>query len=513
MVVAICLILGGLLFGVVFWKMNQKLKKKDTQILYRDALFSKLSVNVDDVFLMLDALDYHVDYISPNIERVLGVSEQEARGDIYVLNRLTRKEETSYILDQLPELNPGDQVEWDREYIHQETGEMRWFHVIAFCNDIQKAKKYILALSDRTKEKKVYQALEEAVSIAESANDAKSSFLSNMSHDIRTPMNAIIGYTNLASANVEHPKKVKEYLLKILSSSNHMLSLINDILDMSRIESGKLHLEESDVNLKDMLHDLKTLISGQINAKQLTLQMNDPDVMNENVFCDKTRLNQVLMNLLSNATKFTPPGGTVTVRVAQLPGAPEGTGLYEFRVSDTGIGMSPEFAKRIFQPFEREESSMVNRIQGTGLGMTIVKNIVDMMGGSIVIHSEPGLGTEFIITLPLQLQGAVTLEERKKETEKRLSSGEDAFSSEELSSQMSIPLFQGKHVLLVEDNEMNQEISCDLLEDYDFVIDLAEDGKRAVEMIAASKPGDYDIILMDIQMPVMDGYEATKKNS
>lgn len=511
MVTGICLVLGGVLLTAVFRTMNRKLRKKDTQILYRDALFSKLSVNVDDVFLMLDALDYRVDYISPNIERVLGVSREEACTDIYVLNRLVGKDEKNYILDQLPGLNPGEQVEWDREYIHQETGELRWFHVIAFCNDIQEEKKYILVLSDRTKEKKVYQALEEAVNVAESANSAKSAFLSNMSHDIRTPMNAIIGYSNLATTNVTQPEKTKEFLLKILSSSKHMLSLINDILDMSRIESGKLYLEESDVNLNEMLQNLKSIISGQINAKQLTLQMYDPDVTNENVICDKTRLNQVLMNLLSNAIKFTPCGGVVTVRCTQLPGAPEGKGLYEFRIRDTGIGMSPEFAKRIFQPFEREKSSMVNKIQGTGLGMTIVKNIVDRMGGSIVIHSEQGVGTEFIITLPLQLQGAATLEERKKEVEKRLSFGEDAFSSEELSQQTNIPLFQGKHVLLVEDNEMNQEISCDLLEDYDFVIDLAEDGKQAVEMIAASKPGDYDIILMDIQMPVMDGYEATRK--
>ena len=511
MVTGICLVLGGVLLTAVFRTMNRKLRKKDTQILYRDALFSKLSVNVDDVFLMLDALDYRVDYISPNIERVLGVSREEACTDIYVLNRLVGKDEKNYILDQLPGLNPGDQVEWDREYIHQETRELRWFHVIAFCNDIQEEKKYILVLSDRTKEKKVYQALEEAVNVAESANSAKSAFLSNMSHDIRTPMNAIIGYSNLATTNVTQPEKTKEFLLKILSSSKHMLSLINDILDMSRIESGKLYLEESDVNLNEMLQNLKSIISGQINAKQLTLQMYDPDVTNENVICDKTRLNQVLMNLLSNAIKFTPCGGVVTVRCTQLPGAPEGKGFYEFRIRDTGIGMSPEFAKRIFQPFEREKSSMVNKIQGTGLGMTIVKNIVDRMGGSIVIHSEQGVGTEFIITLSLQLQGAATLEERKKEVEKRLSFGEDAFPSEELSQQMNIPLFQGKHVLLVEDNEMNQEISCDLLEDYDFVIDLAEDGKQAVEMIAASKPGDYDIILMDIQMPVMDGYEATRK--
>ena len=236
------------------------------------------------------------------------------------------------------------------------------------------------------------QALSEAVHAAETANRAKSTFLSNMSHDIRTPMNAIIGFTTLAVSNIDDIKKVRDYLGKILSSSNHLLSLINDILDMSRIESGKIHLEETEVSLSDVLHDLKTIVSGQIHAKQLELYMDAMDVTNEDVYCDKTRLNQVLLNLLSNAVKFTPAGGTVSVRLKQYPGTKSGCERYEIRVKDNGIGMSPEFVQKLVSPFEGERSSTVSRTQGTGRGMAITKNSVDMMGGNIGIQTEQGKG-------------------------------------------------------------------------------------------------------------------------
>ncbi|MGN0700876.1 MAG: histidine kinase dimerization/phospho-acceptor domain-containing protein, partial [Oscillospiraceae bacterium] len=243
--------LAALMLAFVIRRNQLQMKKKDTQILYRDELFSKLSVNVDDVFLMLNAGNLNVDYISPNIERLLGINEDSARENIREMDHLVKNDDTVRILDRLPEILPGEQGEWDREYIHQKTGEERWFHVIALCSDIQGAKKYILVMSDRTKDKKINQALEDAVNAAQSANRAKSTFLSNMSHDIRTPMNAIIGFTTLASANIGNDEKIKDYLSKILSSGNHLLSLINDVLDMSRIESGKIHLEETEVNLSD----------------------------------------------------------------------------------------------------------------------------------------------------------------------------------------------------------------------------------------------------------------------
>ena len=470
---------------------------------------------------------------------------------------------------------------------------------------------------------------EQSFLVAEEANKAKSTFLSNMSHDIRTPMNAIIGFTTLAASNIDNQEKVKDYLSKILSSSNHLLSLINDVLDMSRIESGKIYLEEQEANLSDILHDIKTIITGQIHAKQLELYMDVMDVTDEDVYCDKTRLNQVLLNLLSNAIKFTPAGGTVSVRVAQLPNAPEGSGLYEIRVKDTGIGMSQQFAKRIFEPFERERTSTVSKIQGTGLGMAISKNIIDMMGGTIEVHTEQDKGTEFVIRVALRLQPERRSAEKIKELEglKALVVDDDfntcdsvtkmlvqvgmrsewtLFGKEAiLRARQSIELgdafhayiidwrlpdmngievtrqiralgdetpiiiltaydwsdieaeakaagvtafcskpmfmsdlretllaalgqqkaesgsilphvndafrFKEKHLLLVEDNELNREIALEILGEYGFQIDSAENGVQAVEKVTASKPGDYDLVLMDIQMPLMDGYEATRR--
>ena len=628
LVAGIMICLGIVILAFIIWQNRQKLKKKDTEILYREELFSKLSVNVDDIFLMLDADTFRVDYISPNIEKLIGVSEAEARADIRAMDHLVKEEDTVRVLDQLSNILPGQQGEWDREYIHQRTGEIRWFHVIALCSDIQGEKKYILVMSDRTRDKKINQALEDAVNAAQSANRAKSTFLSNMSHDIRTPMNAIIGFATLASANVGNTEKMKDYLSKILSSGNHLLSLINDVLDMSRIESGKIHLEESEVNLSDVLHDLKTIISGQIHAKQLELFMDTLDVVDEDVFCDKIRLNQVLLNLLSNAIKFTPPGGAVSVRVAQIHNAPEGKGLYELRVKDTGIGMSPEFAERIFEPFERERNSTVSRIQGTGLGMAISKNIIDMMGGTIEVHTEQGKGTEFIIRLELRLQSEHRAIETIKELEglkalvvdddfntcdsvtkmllrvgmrsewtmsgkeavlrakqsieindvfyayiidwrlpdmngievarriRRLNddvpiiiltaydwndieaeareAGVTAFCSKpmfmselrdtllaalghrEIKEEQILPgvdemnRFEGKRLLVVEDNELNREIAVEILEEYGFHIDTAENGAEALSIITSSRPGEYELVLMDIQMPVMDGYEATR---
>ena len=615
--------------GMMLWRYRRSISQKEQEIRFREELFSALSNNVDDIFVMLDGENLRVDYISPNIQRLVGIPEAEARANIHAVDRMVKSQETPLILNQLSSIPADQQKEWEREYVHQKTGQIRWFHVTALRRQIQGTKKYILVLSDRTKEKKINQDLQDAVAAAQSANRAKSMFLSNMSHDIRTPMNAIIGFTTLAIANVGNSDKVKEYLAKILSSGNHLLSLINDVLDMSRIESGKIRLEEQEVNLSDVFHDIKTIISGQVHAKQLELYMDIMDVTDEDVFCDKTRLNQVLLNLLSNAIKFTPPGGTVSVRVAQLHNAPEGRGLYEIRVKDTGIGMSQEFAQHIFEPFERERTSTVSKIQGTGLGMAISKNIVDMMGGDILVHTEQGKGTEFVIRLTLRLQSERRSIEKIKElvglrglvvdddfntcdsvtkmliqvgmrSEWTLSgkeavlrakqsieindpfhayiidwrlpdmngievtrriralgdstpiiiltaydwsdieleakaAGVTAFCSkpmfmsdlrESLLSALGrqIPkaeavlpavgepaIFQGKRILMAEDNELNREIALEILGGYGFLLDTAENGREAVNKVAASRPGYYDLILMDIQMPLMDGYEATRR--
>ena len=627
-VVGIAFGLAVLVILLIVRRNRATVRRKNTEILYRDELFRKLSLNVDDVFLMLDAKTSKTDYVSPNIGRLLGIPWKKVRQDVHALAELRPQNDPDRDKNFLEGLSRGEQREWDAAYLHQETRELRWFHIIAMGSEVEGRTKYILVMSDRTADKQINQALSDAVAAAETANRAKSTFLSNMSHDIRTPMNAIIGFTTLALSNIDDTDRVKDYLAKTLASSNHLLSLINDVLDMSRIESGKIHLEEVEVNLSDVLHDLKTIVSGQIYAKQLELYMDATDVTDEDVYCDKTRLNQILLNLLSNAIKFTPAGGTVSVRVRQLAGKVHGCGQYEFRIKDNGIGMSPEFAKKIFEPFERERTSTVSRIQGTGLGMAITKNIVDMMGGTIEVQTSQGKGSEFIICLPMRTQDEHRPVEKITELEglkalvvdddfntcdsvtkmlvkvgmraewtlsgkeavlrarqsiemsdvyhayiidwrlpdmngievtrqirslhddtpiiiltaydwsdievEAKAAGVTAFCSKPMfmsdlretlmsalgqkltdASQELLPEedadFKDRHILLVEDNELNREIAQEILREYGFRVDTAENGAVAVEKVRTAAPGSYDLVLMDVQMPVMDGYTATRQ--
>ena len=469
--------------------------------------------------------------------------------------------------------------------------------------------------------------LEAALSQANRASKAKSVFLSNMSHDIRTPMNAIVGFTNLAITHIDHTEQVAEYLQKIKTSGNHLLSLINDILDMSHIESGKIHLDEKPCSLPDILHGLRNILQADIHAKQLELQFDTVDVWDEDIFCDQLRLNQVLLNLLSNAVKYTSAGGSVSMRITEKPGAPEGYANYEFCIKDNGIGMSEEFVEHIFEPFERERNSTISKIQGTGLGMAITKNIVDMMNGTISVQSEQGVGTEFTVSFTFRLNSnikeplvipelrhckalvvdddfntcdsvsymlgqlgmraewtlsgkeavlrthqavmrntdysvyiidwllpdmngvEVTRRIRKEinssapiiiltaydwadiETEAK-EAGVTAFCSKplflsELSSCLQSvmrPETKGQadstenyavhhtgRSLLAEDVEMNQEIAVAILENAGFTVDVADNGQIAADMVKQSEPGYYQAVLMDVQMPVMNGYEATQE--
>ena len=288
----------------------------------------------------------------------------------------------------------------------------RWFHAAGRLSRREDGSPitFVGLFVDIEDEKKMEERLEkqtidlqDALAAAQHANRAKTTFLNNMSHDIRTPMNAIIGFTSLAAAHIDNIEQVQDYLAKITTSSNHLLSLINDVLDMSRIESGKVKIEEKETSLPEIMHDLKTIVQADISSKQLEFFIDTADVVNEHVLCDKLRLNQVLLNLLSNAMKFTKPGGIVSVRILQKGNAPEGCACYEFQVKDTGIGMSKEFLEHVFEPFEREQTSTVSGIQGTGLGMAITKNIVDMMGGTISVDSEVGKGSTFYVDLQFKI--------------------------------------------------------------------------------------------------------------
>ncbi|MGN0072561.1 MAG: ATP-binding protein, partial [Coriobacteriales bacterium] len=323
---------------------------------------------------------------------------------------------------------------------------------------------------------------------AQHANRAKTTFLNNMSHDIRTPMNAIIGFTNLAAEHADEPDKVRDYLAKTQTASKHLMNLINDVLDMSRIESGKVCIEEQEVHLPDLISDLCTIVQADVSDKGLEFSVEAQDIANTDVICDKLRLNQVLLNLLSNAIKFTEPGGKVSLSVRQLPGADEHA-EYEFCVRDTGIGMSAEFQEHVFEAFERERSSTVSGIQGTGLGLAITKSIVEMMGGSISVRSELGHGSEFTVRTPL-----------------RTCSPRDGRQARPLPAR-----FGGKRVLLVEDNALNQEIATEILQQLGIEVEVASDGEEAVDIMACSQAGRFDLVLMDVQMPHMDGYEATRR--
>ena len=367
--------------------------------------------------------------------------------------------------------------------------------MISFGKARRSSKMYKVEQETNKRLDKLRMAAEDALKVAEAANKAKSTFLSNMSHDIRTPMNAIIGFTSLALNNIHDGAKVEDYLEKILGASKHLLSLINDILDMSRIESGKVIIEEEAIDFKQMLQELHNIVAGQAEAKGLELSMDTTGLVYTAVYCDETRMKQVVLNLISNAIKFTDSGGKVFVGVRNIGTLSEGKALFELRVKDDGIGMSEEFSQHVFEPFEREQTSTVSKIQGTGLGMAIAKNIIEMMGGTIEVKTKKGKGTEFILNFKLRLQSKA--EAKATEARKELMPQEQDFT--------------GKRLLLVEDNELNREIACELLSCYGFELETAENGQEAVAMVAASAPGYYDLVLMDVQMPIMDGHEATRQ--
>ncbi len=481
-------------------------------------------------------------------------------------------------------------------------------------------------------EREQKKRLEDALMQAKEASRAKSVFLSNMSHDIRTPMNAILGFTGLAISHIEEKEQVEEYLKKIMTSGNHLLSLINDVLDMSRIESGKMRLNENLCSLPDVLHDLRNILQNDMRAKQLELFMDAVDVVNEEIYCDKLRLNQVLLNLLSNALKYTPAGGIVNLCIIEKPGAPAGYANYEITIKDTGIGMTEEFVTRIFEPFEREKSTTASGIEGAGLGMAITKNIVDMMNGTIDVKSEQGVGTEItvcftfrlgsepkvyneipwlkgkralvvdddfdtcdsvsfmlgqlgmraewtlsgkeavlrthqastrgdgygvyiidwmlpdmnglevtrrirkemgedVIIMVLTVYDWADIENEAKEAGVTAFCNKPLFMSELHSCLYSISNqekaaskleatgavsgdeekihFTGR-ILLAEDNELNQEIAKTILEEVGLTVEIAENGQIALDMLQKSEPGYYQLILMDVKMPVMNGYEATR---
>ena len=641
---------GGV-YVVFISDITEKREQRETDKAVRDAVIAALTNAYNTVWLIRDveteaSILYHTDLDEAHAEAIRNalshtrytdtkteyvntmVAEedrermQEEIGLPYILKQFeTRNQFTvsfvrnleggprHYLVDLVRVLMPGGRM-----------GVMMGFKDVD--EDVRHRQAMMQALEEAKKAEEEYRQ-----HAAEARIKAKNDFLANMSHDIRTPMNAIVGFTALATSHIDQKELVQDYLNKITVSSQHLLSLINDVLDMSRIESGKMTLEETEVHLPDVIHDLRTIIHANVTAKQLNLNIETQDVTHEDIVIDKLRMNQIFLNILSNSIKFTPNGGTISFLVAEKKSPIPEHAVFEFRIKDTGIGMSREFQKTIFEAFTREKTSTVSGIQGTGLGMAITKSIVDMMGGTIALNSEEGVGTEFIVTLPCRLQSTATRQEAIPELQdlralvvdddtdsclsvssmlrsigmkpdwassakeavirtREAANQGDAFSiyiidwqmpdmngveltrqirstvgdrvpiiiltaydwgdiEEEakkagVSSFCSKPIFMselrrvlsepfhiaadetepeaetegvsftGRKILLAEDNEMNQMIAQAILTESGLEVEIANNGEEAVSMMMTAPAGTYDIILMDIQMPLMDGYEAAR---
>ncbi len=611
-------------------KDEQKWARKNQEIQYQEQLFELfstfLSDNIDDIYMMLDEEGKKVEFVSPNIERVLGIPWKSAMEDVAKLGRANYLRGEKIEREDLTVLEPGMSLEpMETERIHRTTGERKWFHESVYCVLVQGIKKIVVYISDRTKEKQVQNTLSEALNMAQTANKAKSAFLSNVSHDIRTPMNAIIGFIPLLQEEADNPEHVREYTQKISAAGQHLLGLINDVLDMSKIESGGAVLNISELNLAELIDEINTIIRPQAAAKQQKFEISAIALANEHLLGDKLRINQILINILSNAVKYTQDGGSIRMTVDELHQVDENYSRIRFTISDNGQGMSEEYQKVIFEPFSREQNTAWNKMQGTGLGMTITKNLVDLMQGSIKVESRLGEGTTFTVELELRNQNKkedpafwskhnVTRMIVADEDEdiccdivkkmvgtgvevRHTTSGSEAsemiWSAEEeghpydlimldwklpdldgfaIAQQISKkysgkkpillfttydwreserealeigaehflqkPFFMssfksaiqklmgtgqkrmrgddeknlliGRRVLVVEDIDINQMLLAKLLGTLGAVCDVAENGQKAVEMFTNSPADQYDLILMDIQMPIMNGYKATK---
>ncbi|WP_195986021.1 response regulator [Clostridium sp. D33t1_170424_F3] len=593
------------------------------ELVYRSKLFDNLSLSIDDAFIIRDANTGTISYRGLNVERILGIQMT----DVENLYQGLSEEDTQDFRERVGDPLTASPLEKLVEYT-KPNKEKRWMLIRVYRVEDITTPQLITVFSDRTEEVRSRQVLQEAMLTAERANMAKSEFLSRMSHEIRTPLNAIIGMTTIAAASVKDPARVEDCLAKITFSSKHLLMLINDVLDMSKIESSKMVLQNESFDIFEVVNGFVSTVYAQAKGKEIEFRETMEGFGEDTVFIgDSLRLNQILLNLSSNAVKFTAPGGSIRLNVSRHK-IGNTTDVLRFILSDTGIGMTKEAAERIFQPFEQADASISKRFGGTGLGMSITKNLVALMGGQIQIESEPNVGTTCIVDLPFQKgkensipepdfaqqrlralivddeqqvceQTAVLLEKIKIGAEWRLSGAEgvelvkkthragrdidlclidwkmpdmdgvevtrrirrevgddvpivmiSAYDISEVEKEaraagvngfLPKPLYrssvyatiraalehkgqpadtgkqkpdgkplEGFHLLMAEDNALNEEIAATLLRMSGATVDCVEDGQQALDAFLASKPGDYDAILMDVQMPVMDGHEATR---
>lgn len=620
-VISISAVILFTVISVIVTKNRITISQKDTELRYREEMFSTLSDNVDDIFIMLDAASYRAEYISPNIDALLGISVKDACDNI---RELCMPDGNDNIYTNI---GKGEKCAHEREYTNRRTGESRWFRVLVYRTEICGADKYIFVLSDRTNEKKMTLTLKNALEIARNANQSKSNFLANMSHDMRTPMNAIVGFCMLLERDADKPDKVREYTKKITCSSKHLLGLISDVLDMSKIESGKTSLNLSEFCLTDIAEEILSIAQPQAKFKHQHFELRTKGYLPDKVIGDKTKINQILLNLISNAIKYTPEGGNIIFTGEGIDQRSVGRVRLKFTVADDGCGMSSEYISDIFNPFSREVSKQNLETEGTGLGMAITKNIVDLMGGNITVESELGKGSIFTVELDLPVAGekmdrdfwkrhgivrmlAVDADESvssdictimcgqgvysdhaesgsdavkmireaadKNEPfgivllsqklpdgdgietarliresmsdnaplimlaaydipsiiEKAKSAGIELFLSKpfflynfryaveeyfEKNTNAVVPKassndisIAGLRILIAEDNEINAEIISELMSMEGVSCDFVTNGREALEKFAASAEHEYDMIYMDIRMPVMNGYEAAR---
>ena len=625
--VAIFVVVGAVVATVIILNSRRKVAESLLEVKSRDRLLDLLSLDSTDIFVMFSPDTFEADYVSSNVEQVLGISQDELRGDVRKILAAAVDEYKPFTTEVLKSMPKGNTMEADARLQNVKTKEIYWFKIELYHSVVNGKDNCVLVFSDRTEDKKMREQLEEALGLAKNANEAKSNFLSNMSHDIRTPMNAIIGYATLLAKDADDSERVRDYTHKIMYSGQHLLSLINDILDMSKIESGKTSLYIEQFSLPEFIEELYSMMVAQANAKKQSFEVHTKGKIPEHVLGDKMRLNQILLNIISNAVKYTPAGGKISLNVEMLQQNVHNHAHLKFTIQDNGIGMSEQFVKSIFEPFSRETTAVTKTIQGTGLGMAITKNIVDLMGGVITVDSSLGKGSTFTVELELAMaevepddidfwahhnvsrvlvvdddedvckdiqelmadtgvevdyrlngRDAVKAVEQSVankqeynivvidwkmpdmdglETARRLRKkvGRElpimvltSFSFEDIEGDakeagvdllLSKPFFvsnfrravmqinangtgaetapvaddisiEGLTVLAAEDNEINVEILTELLDIEGVKCDIAYNGKEALEMFAASPPDKYDIIFMDVQMPIMDGHEAAR---
>ena len=495
---------------------NQKIKDMGVEIQYREQLFSLLEDSSTDIYGMLSAKDFKTEYISPNVERLLGISVDEIMIGIEALSKShVAKIEIDW--SDMKKLEIGECIQSERKRVNVKTGEYRWYKEKLYRASIEGNNKFLLVMTDCTEDKNLRFQLEQALHIAKVANKSKSNFLANMSHDIRTPMNAIVGFANLLEKNVNDEKKVKDYIIKISNASKHLLGLINDILDMSRIESGNTTINIQEFSLENIVEEINDIVQPLVKAKKQNFNIDMIHVNGEKYQGDAVKVKQILINLLSNAVKYTQENGIISFSIYKLEQKDRKSSKLRFIVADNGIGMSKEYIQKIFEPFSRETNSILNSQQGTGLGMTIVRNLVDLMGGTISVKSDRDNGSTFTVDLEFinveennttnlndikdnkledNLESNVVIENYIKNIDEK---EDDKEESIELSDM---------RFLIAEDNEINAEIIKELLAIENIECDLAVNGQEAVEMFERSSEGYYQVILMDIQMPIMLGTEA-----